>query len=78
MAIEEQFRGAKGAHERFQAKLRELEDDLAGLRGARERMVAAGVRFKAEFDDLAEETTSRTSDDGLATVTCDGQGEVRD
>lgn len=61
---------------RFEAKLREVEEDLARLRGARELMVAAGAHARAVAGELAGDTIDHTSDDGVATVSCDGRGQV--
>lgn len=61
---------------RFQAKLREVEADLARLRGAREQMVAAGLQAREVATELSAETFDNTSDDGVATVVCDGRGRV--
>lgn len=61
---------------RFAAKLREVEDELARLRGARENMVAAGAHAREVASELAEDTIDNTSDDGVATVSCDGRGKV--
>jgi DNA-binding protein YbaB len=68
---------AQIAHARFQARLREVEEDLARLRGARERMTAVGVRARERAAVSAAELTTRVSQDGLATVTCTGTGAVR-
>lgn len=78
MAVEDRTREQASPDARFRAKLRELEDDLAGLKGARERMVAAGQRARRQLAEQTEKTASRSSDDGLATVTCDGRGRVRE
>lgn len=61
---------------RFDAKLREVEEDLARLRGARERMVAAGAHAREVASELAADTVDHASEDGVATVTCDGRGKV--
>ncbi|HZE41085.1 MAG TPA: hypothetical protein VE172_19985 [Stackebrandtia sp.] len=61
----------------YAAKLREVEEHLARLRGARERMVAVGVGARQLDAELGTDTHARSSDDGLAIVACDGQGRVR-
>lgn len=72
----ERVRPFSGAQSRFQEKLRTVEDDLARLRGARERMVSVGVKARMIADDINDELTSYTSEDGVATVTCDGRGHI--
>lgn len=61
---------------RFEARLREVETELARLRGVRDTMVAAGARARELAAALAADTVASTSDDGVATVSCDGRGHV--
>src|SRR5690606_34765293 len=68
---------SSAAHARFAAKLSEVEEDLAKLRGAREEMLSVKTKAAAPprtVDD--DEVTSRSSDDGLAEVHIDAQGDV--
>ncbi|GAA4920125.1 hypothetical protein LX16_4631 [Stackebrandtia albiflava] len=60
----------------YAAKLRALEDDLAMLRGARERMSTAGARLRATVEAAKEKVYRSTSEDGLAEVECLGSGKV--
>lgn len=60
----------------FAAKLRSVEDDLARLRGARERMSVAAERLRAAEKASPAAVTSRSSADGLATVSCRENGRV--
>ncbi|WP_415645899.1 YbaB/EbfC family nucleoid-associated protein [Stackebrandtia soli] len=73
----DQQESTEAARARFAAKLREVEDDLAMLRGARERMVAAGVVAQRQLDETTGTLISRTSEDGTATVVCNGLGKVQ-
>ena len=50
---------------------------MAQLRGARERMAAAGARARQFVAEIGGELSHRVSGDGLAKVTCDGLGNVR-
>lgn len=65
------------AQSRFQAKLQEVEHDLARLRGARERMAQVGKQAHQLCEDLGAESTTQSSNDGLASVTCGGTGKVQ-
>lgn len=60
----------------FAAKLRAVEDDLARLKGARERMSAAADRLRTADKTVPKNLTSRSSGDGLATVSCRENGRV--
>ncbi|MFD0559956.1 hypothetical protein FB566_0610 [Stackebrandtia endophytica] len=60
----------------FAAKLRAVEEDLAKLRGARERMSAAAARLRKATEETPKNLTARASDDGLATVQCTDTGAV--
>ncbi|HIW63262.1 MAG TPA: hypothetical protein H9881_12455 [Candidatus Stackebrandtia excrementipullorum] len=62
--------------EAFAAKLRAVEDDLARLKGARERMNAAADRLRATERAAPTDLTTRSSPDGLATVSCRENGRV--
>ena len=72
----ERVGSSRGAHTPFEAKLREVETELARLRGARENMAAVGIAARRHAEDIADDLTTDSSDDGIATVTCDGNGQV--
>lgn len=69
-------RGGPDGEVSYETRLRDVEADLARLRGAREQMIASTARTQRLLDELTDDLTERCDDDGLATVTCDGAGRI--